>query len=242
VGALSVRLGPAHVTFTDRHGGVSETPFDTANLGLHTDDAPDRVDENRRRLASTLAPAGVPGDHAGWVWLRQVHGAAVAELAGPPASPPAADAAVTRTRGLPLVVLTADCAPIALASDDALAVVHAGWPGLLAGVVETAVDRLRAHGSGPVRAALGPCIHPDRYEFGRDDLDRVAARLGDTVRARTTSGRPALDIPAAVRAALKEVGVDDVVDCEVCTSASSDHFSYRRDGPTGRQGLVAFLT
>ena len=242
MGALSVRLGPAHVTFTDRHGGVSATPFDTANLGLHTDDARDRVFENRRRLATTLAPAGVTADPDNWVWLRQVHGADVADVDAPPPTVPEVDAAVTRTPRLPLVVLTADCAPIALASDEAVAVVHAGWPGLLAGVIEAAVEQLRAKSSGPVRAALGPCIHPARYEFGPADLDMVATRLGESVRARTETDRPALDIPGAVRAALGRVDVKDLIDCGVCTSASPDHFSYRRDGPTGRQAVVAFLT
>jgi len=149
---------------------------------------------------------------------------------------------VTTTTRLPLVVLTADCAPIALVTDDAVAAVHAGWQGLLAGVVESAVARLRELGRGSVRAALGPCIRPARYEFGAADLERVAARFGNGVRATTDAGKPALDIPAAVRIALARAGVDDLYDCGVCTSASPDHFSHRRDGQTGRQGLVAFLS
>jgi hypothetical protein len=157
------------------------------------------------------------------------------------ATPPQADAAVTATPGLVLAVLTADCAPLALASDDALAVVHAGWPGLLAGVVEAAVGALRERGSGPVRAALGPCVHPAHYEFGRADLDRLVARLGSSVEARTRHGAPALDVPAAVCAALVRAGVDDLDDVGVCTFASPDHFSHRRDGRTGRQALIATL-
>ncbi len=149
---------------------------------------------------------------------------------------------MTRTPGRPLVVLTADCAPLVLACDDAVAVAHAGWSGLLAGVVEAAVTRLRAVGHGPVRAALGPCIHPDHYEFGADDLARVVAAYGPQVAATTLDGRPALDLPAGVRAALTRVAVTDVHDLDVCTAASPDHFSYRRDGVTGRQALVAVLT
>jgi polyphenol oxidase len=228
------------VTFTDRHGGVSDAPFATANLGRNTDDVPELVAENRRRLAAALAPA-VPPDPDEWVWLHQVHGADVAVVDAAPTQTPVVDAVVTATPRLPLVVLTADCAPVAIATDDAVAVVHAGWPGLLAGVLEAAVTRLRTVGRGPVRAVLGPCVHPARYEFGAADLDRMAAALGEGVRSRTKSGQPALDIPAAVRAALDRVGVDEVADCDVCTSASPDHFSHRRDGPTGRQGLVAFL-
>jgi polyphenol oxidase len=162
------------------------------------------------------------------------------EHAGAP-KPPDADAAVTATAGLPLVVLTADCAPVALACDDAVAVAHAGWGGLLGGVLEATVERLRKIGTGEVRAALGPCVHPDRYEFGRADLDRMVDALGPSVEGRTITGTPALDVPAAVRVALGRAGVTEVADVDVCTSASPDHFSHRRDGTTGRQGLVVVL-
>ena len=158
-----------------------------------------------------------------------------------PDTVPTADAAVTRETARPLVVLTADCAPLALVSDDALAVVHAGWLGLLAGVVEQAAARLRAVGHGPLRAALGPCIHPDHYPFGADDLARVVAVYGPDVAATTPDGRPALDLPRGVRAALRRADITDVHDVDVCTVASPDHFSYRRDGQTGRQALVAVL-
>jgi YfiH family protein len=232
------RLGPARAVWTDRHGGVSAPPFDTANLTASGGDAPDAVAENRRRLARTLG-LEPPDD---WWWLRQVHGAHVVRAQGQaPPVPPEADAVVTTQSGLPLVVLTADCASIALASDTAIGAVHAGWPGLLAGVVEAAVEELRALGRGPVRAALGPCVHPERYEFGEADLARMVERLGAGVAAQTDAQRPALDVPAAVRAALGRAGIDDLDDVDVCTSASRDHFSHRRDGATGRQALVVVL-
>lgn len=148
---------------------------------------------------------------------------------------------MTREADRPLVVLTADCAPLALASDDALAIVHAGWLGLLAGVIEQAAARLRAVGHGTVRAALGPCIHPDRYPFGADELARVVAVYGSDVAATTPDGRPALDLPAGVRAALRGADITDLHDVDVCTAQSPDHFSYRRDGQTGRQAVVAVL-
>jgi copper oxidase (laccase) domain-containing protein len=140
-----------------------------------------------------------------------------------------------------MVVLTADCAPIAIACDGAAGVVHAGWPGLLAGVVEAAVARLRSIGGGKVAAVIGPCIHPGKYEFGVDDLARLTARFGSAVAGRTDDGRPALDIPAAVRAAFDLAEVHDVDDVNVCTASNRDYFSYRRDGTTGRQGLVVVL-
>jgi hypothetical protein len=217
---------------------VSAPPYDSANLSVKVADDPAAARENRNRLATTLG-LGVPEQ---WWWLEQVHGTGVAVASGDaPADEPVADAAVTASAGTPLVVLTADCAPLALACDDAAAVVHAGWSGLLAGVVEEAVARLRAVGRGAVRALLGPCVHPARYEFGRADLDRVVARLGPSVEARTEAGTPALDLSAGVRAALLGVGVSAFDDVDVCTATSTDYFSHRRDGETGRQGLVLVL-
>jgi copper oxidase (laccase) domain-containing protein len=90
----------------------------------------------------------------------------------------------------------------------------------------------------PVRALIGPCIRPQRYEFGAAELDDLAARLGPEVRARTAAGTPALDLAAGVRAALRRVDVTDVVDLDLCTASSPDYFSHRRDGTTGRQAMV----
>lgn len=190
----------------------------------------------------------VPDDPAAWVWLRQVHGCAVVTVSSAPVSIPQADAAVTAAVGLPLAVLTADCAPIALVALDgsgaaaAVGVVHAGWQGLLAGVVEAGVVALRALHDGPVHAVLGPCIHVGRYEFGEDALAPLVERFGPGVVARTAWGTPALDVPAAVQLALLEAGVAQVTDVDVCTAASPDHFSHRRDGVTGRQAVVVVRT
>ncbi len=227
----------ARVWCSDRRGGVSRAPFDGCNVGDHVGDDVVAVGENRRRVARA---AGLP-DPRLWVWLRQVHGTRVHVATGPTARPPEADAAVTATRGLPLAILTADCAPIALVSDDAVGVVHAGHRGLVDGVIENAMAELRAIGNGPVRAFLGPCIRPDRYEFGSDELARAVEELGPGVAARTAAGQPALDIPAGVRIALERADVDAFDDCGVCTSASSEYFSYRRDGTTGRQVTVVVL-
>ena len=95
-----------------------------------------------------------------------------------------------------------------------------------------------ASSAGAIRAVLGPCIQPARYEFGADLLDRLTARLGSAVASRTEWGAPALDIPAAVRVALSYAGVDHIDDVDVCTAASGDHFSFRRDGVTGRQAML----
>jgi hypothetical protein len=226
------------VVWADRTGGISAPPYATANLATHVGDDPAAVAQNRARLADR---AGL-GDPRGWWFLDQVHGCDVLTVTDPPVEGrgvPAADAVVTSTTGLPLVVLTADCAPIALADDEAVGVVHAGWRGLLAGVVPAAVAALRAVGSGTVRAALGACIRPAHYEFGRADLDAMVERFGPSVEARTVDGRPALDVAAAVRVALVEAGVPDLDDAGWCTASDPRRwFSHRRDGTTGRQGLV----
>lgn len=217
---------------------MSVAPYETCNVGDHVGDDRDAVDANRALVAST---AGLVAPSA-WVWINQVHGARVHNATAPTgAETPEADAAVTAVRGLPLAVVTADCAPIALASDDAVGVVHAGHRGLELGVIERAITALREIGSGPVRAYLGPCIHPERYEFGADDLSRLVARFGPDVEGHTLAGLPALDIPTAVASVLEECGVAEFRDAGVCTSESDAYFSYRRDGVTGRQVTVAVL-
>lgn len=230
----------ARVVFTDRHGGGSAAPYDSLNLGDHVGDDPVAVGANRDWLAAVLHDrvAAVPRDPRRWVWLRQVHGERVATVDAAPAAIPEADAAVTTAIGLPLVVMTADCAPVALASPGGVAVVHAGWPGLEQGVLARAVAALHAVAPGPVTAWLGPCVHPGRYEFGAEHLARLVERLGPEVASTTDAGTPALDIPAAVRVSLARAGVEELVDVDVCTAASPDHFSHRRDGVTGRQAVV----
>jgi len=226
---LTARVGPASVWCTGRESG---------NVGDHVGDDPDAVAHRRAAIA---AAAGLsPPDR--WVWLRQVHGAHVVDCDRPPSGgAPEADAAVTATRDLPIAVVTADCAPIVLASEAAVSVVHAGHKGLAAGVVEAAVAQVRAHGDDRVRAFLGPCIHPERYEFGAADLAELVMLFGPGVEARTETGQRALDIPAAVRVVLARAGVDELEDCDVCTSASPAYFSHRRDGHTGRQATIAVL-
>jgi hypothetical protein len=228
-----ITAGGMRAVWTDRLGGVSAPPYDTANLATHVGDAPGAVRENRKRLARTQS-LSLPEV---WVWLDQVHGADVATVSEP-GSHPTADAAVTAVAGLPLVVLTADCAPIAIADDRAVGVVHAGWRGLLAGVVSAAVEALRALGDGEVRAEIGPCIRPAHYEFGADDLAALAARFGPVVVGETVDGRPALDLAAGVRAAFAECGVGTITDDGTCTYADTRYFSHRRDGVTGRQAVV----
>lgn len=236
-----VDLDTAHVWFTERRGGVSRPPYDTLNLADHVGDDADAVAENRRRVACSIAEVSdVPDDPTRWVWLRQVHGAEIVEASDAGASGAEADAAFTTVANLPLVVLAADCVPVALATADAVAAVHAGWKGLEAGVIVNAVRALSPDGPRVVEAYVGPCVRPCHYEFGATDLERLAARFGEDVVARTLDGRPALDLPAAVDRALREAGVEVVhSDRPACTAHDADRwYSHRRDGTTGRHAMI----
>jgi len=230
---LEVRVGRARAWCTDKvHGNVAD----------HVGDDPANVARNREAVAAVVARTG-SAEPIGWVWPRQVHGAGVyvATGASDPAVLPVADAAVTAVRGLALAIVTADCAPLVVACDDAVGVVHAGHRGLAAGVVEAAIAHLRDIGTGEVRAFLGPCIRPARYEFGPRDLARLVAQFGRGVEGRTRDGSPALDLPAAIRIALERSDVVAFDDCGVCTAESGRYFSYRANGNTGRQATIALL-
>ena len=152
-----------------------------------------------------------------------------------------ADAAVTAVPGCILSIQVADCAPVALIASSAVGVVHAGWRGLIAGVVPNAVAAMRAAGAGEIDAVIGPCIEPGCYEFGPGDLDAVAAVLGDDVRGRTRSGSTALDLRAAVRASLRTAGVEQISEAAVCTACSPVHWSHRARGEHERQAVVAWM-
>ncbi|MBV8986556.1 MAG: polyphenol oxidase family protein [Acidimicrobiia bacterium] len=179
---------------------------------------------------------------AQWTWLRQVHGDTVVTVTAPAdGAGSKADASVTDRADCVLAVLTADCAPVALVgTGGVVGAVHAGWRGLSAGVIERAVDAARALGATDLRAVLGPCIRPECYEFGAADLDAVAAALGDGVRAVTAAGRPALDVPSAVAAALERAGVTQLEDLGACTACSDDYFSWRARGELARQAMVVW--
>ena len=153
-----------------------------------------------------------------------------------------ADGTATDRPGLALVAIGADCAPIAIANDTACAAVHAGWRGAADGVIAAGVAAVRELGTGPVRAVVGPCVCAAHYEFGADDARRArgaARRRGrGHDRRRRARVRPARRDPRRVR---PRAGVDAVEVLDVCTVESADHFSYRRDGVTGRHGVVVTL-
>lgn len=175
-----------------------------------------------------------------WTHLRQVHGADLVEVATPgEGAGRVADAVLTAATDAPIAVVTADCAPVVLVGDGAVAVVHAGWRGLVAGVIEVAAHRLASMGVAPISSVLGPCIHPGRYEFSDADLATVAERYGEGVRSRTEWGTPALDLPASVGLALRGAGWP-TPGPSPCTSEPA-FFSHRTRGDTGRQTTVAWI-
>ena len=180
-----------------------------------------------------------------WTWLRQAHGAAVAAVTEPGGCAGAvADGAVTTVPEAVLALHTADCAPVVVVGNGALGVAHAGWRGIVAGVIGRVVDGVRraspAVPAPNLRAVIGPAIRPSSYEFGEDDLAAVAAAAGCDVAGVTSWGAPALDLCAAVRGALGSAGVNDVDDLGFDT-ASDGFYSHRARGDRGRQATAARL-
>lgn len=203
------------------------------------DDGDFRVTGPADRLAARRRAVTVDA----WTWLDQVHGADVVTVAAPGEhAGVSADAAVTVITGAPIAVHTADCAPVGLiGAAGVIGLAHAGWRGLVAGVVGETVGRMRDLADGPIRAVVGPCIHAECYAFGAADLDLAVEALGPAVRAETDRGTPALDLPAGVRLALSAAGVETVTVDPRCTGCDPTFFSHRARADLGRQALVAWI-
>ena len=226
-------IGGATVAFTNRRGGSSTSPFDTLNLAGHVGDDASAVIANRRAVAVALDAPDAP-----WVMAAHVHGTDVLTVTGGLGDCVEADGVATNRPGLLLAALGADCAPIAIANDTASAAIHAGWRGAANGVIASGVAAVRRLGTGPIRAVVGPRVCAAHYEFGDALLAELVARLGPEVAATTARGAPAFDLGAAIRIAFARADVNDVEILDVCTVESPDHYSYRRDGVTGRHGVV----
>lgn len=231
--------GPDHVVrvrFSERSDG---------DFAIDSD--PDELAEARNRLAE-----------GPWTTLQQVHGANVVVVEEPGAQRgAAADACVSRCVGARMSVQTADCAPLVIASEGLVGLAHAGWRGIVAGVVTATSDLMGALGAKEQHALLGPCIAAADYEFGAADLDLVASVAGDCVRSSTPQGRSALDLAAAVRAQCADAGVASfsVVGPSHSTQTSNPSpfstvpfstsdprwYSHRCRGENQRQATVAWL-
>jgi polyphenol oxidase len=231
--------GPYRVAFSTRLGGVSEGVFSSLNLGILTEDDPASIVENRIRLCDAV---GADPDGATMAWQR--HGSTVTRarprgIVTPGTVYDHCDGLWSDEPGRAMLLLTADCIPIALArSDDeapALGILHAGWRGLLAGLVATGV---RALGARDLTAAIGPSIGPCCYEVGEEVAAPFREAFGDDV---VREGK--LDLWTSAERALRAAGCARVDRFDVCTACDATRFfSHRRDhGKTGRQGVIAYV-
>jgi len=236
VAACTTLRGPA---------GRAAPPFDRFDFGLRNGDDVAVVAGHRLLLERALALPSPPR------WLRQVHGTHVLRFDGPDAAPaddavePEADAAVTSTPGVVLAILTADCLPVAFAARDGseVAVAHAGWRGLAAGVLEHTVAAMRS-APADVVAWLGPAAGPRAYEVGEEVFDAFVARDPDAAAAfaATRPGHWRVDLYALARQRLAEAGVGDVSGGEACTiSEPARFFSHRRDQRSGRMATLIWM-
>lgn len=233
----TVQLPGARAIFSTRNGGVSIGRYRSLNLGILTDDRPEDVTENRARLAAAarLDPERVV---MGW----QVHGAELREWEGPSSDKayiepggkelPRVDGHATQQKGLGLLVLVADCYPVALSDGHRAAMLHCGWRPLAGGIIEKAVQ---SFAETPV-AAVGPGIGGCCYEVGSEVLEHFSAVRG------AADGRM-LDLRRVINAKLQAAGVSEFQHLDCCTSCHPDlYFSHRRDdGVTGRQAGMVVL-
>ncbi|BCK87272.1 polyphenol oxidase [Sideroxyarcus emersonii] len=222
---------------TTRLGGVSATPYDTLNLGLHVGDDSVRVNRNRQSLAPFM-----PSEP---VWLEQVHGTVVAN-ADAAACRVQADACIARQRGSVCVVMTADCLPVLMCDEAGTVVgaVHAGWKGLAAGVIEATV---RAMEVAPQKllAWFGPAIGQEAFEVGAEVRAAFVghqAQAAEAFIAHGNDGKYHADIYLLARQRLHMLGIERIHGGNYCTFHQRDKFfSYRRDGVTGRMGTFIWL-
>lgn len=222
---------------TTREGGVSAPPYDSLNLGAHVGDDEQSVLANRAVLQQQLQLDTPPA------WLNQVHGTRVVELPLAPGDIPDADASYSRTAGDICLVMTADCLPVLLRSKhgDEVAAAHAGWRGLVNGVLEATLAQFDCPASD-IQAWLGPAIGPRAFEVGAEvrqafvevqpEADKAFVKAGDKYLA---------DLYQLARLRLEAKGITQVFGGQHCTHSEPQRFfSYRRDSVTGRQasGIV----
>lgn len=230
-----------HALSTRRAGGVSRGDYANFNLARHVGDDAATVQANREQLRRE---AGLPAEP---LWLEQVHGTDVVEHPGQVTSdPPRADAAVAFEPGRVCVVMTADCLPVVFADVDGtrIGVAHAGWRGLVGGVLENTVDALGI-APGRLLAWLGPAIAQPAFEVGPEVRAAFVARdPGHEVAFQANAeSRFQADLYLLARQVLQRAGVREIHGGGRCTFAeSSDFFSFRRDGGrTGRMATLAWL-
>jgi YfiH family protein len=223
---------------TTRRGGLSVGVFASLNLGEHVGDDPAAVAANRELVRRRIGVRPV--------WLRQVHGAQVIDAAGSAGPhPPEADAAFSRQTGIACAVMTADCLPVLLCDTGGTvaAAAHAGWRGLLAGVLEATVAAMQVPGRD-LLAWLGPAIGPHAFEVGGEVRAAFVAAAPDAAEAfrPSGSGKWLADIYLLARQRLARQGITRVFGGGFCTVSETERFySHRRDGQTGRMASLIWL-
>ncbi len=226
-----------HAASTLRTGGVSKGRHSSFNLGTAVGDDPAAVAENRKRLREMLALPSEP------LWLKQVHGTAVLsalDIAGD-----CADARVTDSRQQVLVIMTADCLPVLFSSRDGahIGAAHAGWRGLVSGVLEATIDAMQTTPSD-LLAWLGPAIARDAFEVGDEVRAAFLEHDAQSATAFTANarGRWQADLIELARQRLRAAGVTAIYGGQWCTYSDPERFfSHRRDGhdqPTGRMATL----
>jgi YfiH family protein len=235
-GHFAIDLPGARAVFTTRRGGHSSGPYASLNLGFLTDDDQGLVTRNRATVQAELGVSRLS-------FVHQIHGAQVRRITAgspEPAQLPRVDGQATDVRGVAAAALVADCLPIAVAGDGAVAMLHAGWRGLAGGVVAAGVEAVRGLGAvGALSAAIGPGAGRCCYEVG-PEVHAAFERLPGAVHCGDK-----LDLKAIARHELGRAGVAVIDDIDLCTICSERAllFSHRRDhGVTGRQAGVAWLT
>ena len=231
---------------TNRHGGFSQPPFDSLNLGSHVGDDPVLVQKNRDALKAFL-----PNEP---IWLNQIHGTQIIDADEHQSGVPNADASVTTVPGRVLAIMTADCLPVLLASKDGKVVgaAHAGWRGLAAGVIEQTVALMRAKQIVPTQtqiqneilAYLGPAIGPHAFEVGSEVRDIFLAQnpaSATCFEQLQEKGKYLADIYGLACLRLNALGIDVIEGGGECTLQNPDYFSYRRDQKTGRMGSFIWI-
>ncbi|WP_333607396.1 peptidoglycan editing factor PgeF [Arsukibacterium sp.] len=227
-----------------RLGGVSEGLHESLNLGDHVGDDKDAVWQNRQRFAQLAQMPAAP------VWLNQVHGTQVLCLSPQTAFPPSgtvtADAAYSNMAGRVCTVMTADCLPLLVRSEaaDEVAAIHAGWRGLLAGVIEQTLQCFSAKPQ-QLQVWLGPAIGPSAFAVGSEVQQAFVARAAVNHSAFTldAQGQWRADLYQLARLVLMQAGVEQVYGGDYCTYTDNKRFfSYRRDGQTGRMASAIWIS
>jgi len=233
----SGKQGKAHWSFFGRHGGISKSPFDSLNIADHVEDKIEDVNRNREILSEFLE---MP-----LVFIGATHSPNVVNVKSEyPNVHKDTDALVTRETNLGLVIMSADCAPIVLVDPIAhvVGVVHAGWQGMLVGVVENSVEGMLDLGAETqnMKAIIGPTISAKNFSANQDRYEEVKNKVPSAA-VKLSNGDYAVDIRKGIKTQLAKYQIK-TTDLNICTFENKDLFSYRRDPITGRNATVVWLT